>query len=814
MTAPPVRPSPPRRTAPHPTAPGVVAALGLGALGATLSTPTLSAQQGPAPSSAPRPLTVQEVVDFRSLPTDVAPLLSPDGGRMAYVVEGPERTLGRVDELLDPASEAWTELRVVDLERGEIEVVARNAWAPAWAPDGDRLAYLVAEGDDIRLELSTWTGPRREKTRPDAPALWGTWMWTRPRWTPDGRHLVVKALPEGRSTREMLHRARPAPPEGDMESARLHPEASVDLFRSDAAAGGSGGSDANPDRGSDPEPPSSRGLRAWMKSAFGGDLTLIGPESGQVRRLTEGRTPILWRISPDRSSVAFLELEGVRSANVDFRLVTMPLDGGRATVRATRIRQAFGQGLSWSPDGSALAYLSGGDEEGRGLWVVDAADGAPRRVAELRPGQAAEVAPTWTSDGRALLVSAADTLWRIPVRPAGEVPGDPTALTARPGYTLGALITPRTTDHRVPADDGTVLLRVDEAKSGHPGFARVDARTGEITAIHTEPGAFGGASRTDLSSDGSAAVTWYSATRRAPELWCLGSELQRGQQVSRINPGFRPERLGRDRLVEWSMADGRTLQGTLLLPPPQDPSQIPSRPLPLVVSVYGGSSGAAAMGSFDRHRQLLASRGYAVLVPDIPLEVGTPMRDHAEAVLPAVDRLVDLGIADPARIGVTGHSYGGYGTLALLVQSDRFAAAVASAAQGDLVANYGRMASDGSGRMSWSEEGQGRMGGTLWEVPERYRENSPVWRLDQVSTPLLLLHGADDPTVPVWLAEAVFTELRRLHRPVALARYAGEGHWWGDWTRANQIDYWTRLVAWFDRYMGPEPAAPAPGQPL
>ena len=97
------------------------------------------------------------------------------------------------------------------------------------------------------------------------------------------------------------------------------------------------------------------------------------------------------------------------------------------------------------------------------------------------------------------------------------------------------------------------------------------------------------------------------------------------------------------------------------------------------------------------------------------------------------------------------------------------------------------------------------MGGTLWEVPQRYRRNSPILALDRGRTPLLLLHGEDAPTVPVWLAEQAFTGLRRLDQPVALARYAGEGHWFGDWSVPNQIDYWTRVLGWFERYMQPLP---------
>ncbi len=93
------------------------------------------------------------------------------------------------------------------------------------------------------------------------------------------------------------------------------------------------------------------------------------------------------------------------------------------------------------------------------------------------------------------------------------------------------------------------------------------------------------------------------------------------------------------------------------------------------------------------------------------------------------------------------------------------------------------------------------MGGTPWEVRERYIENSPFFFLDRVDAPLLLLHGAEDPNTPVYLTGQLFVGLRRLGRKVVLARYEGEGHWPGSWSVANQIDYWHRLVGWFDQHL-------------
>jgi dipeptidyl aminopeptidase/acylaminoacyl peptidase len=157
---------------------------------------------------------------------------------------------------------------------------------------------------------------------------------------------------------------------------------------------------------------------------------------------------------------------------------------------------------------------------------------------------------------------------------------------------------------------------------------------------------------------------------------------------------------------------------------------------------------------------------------------------------------------DRERIGVTGHSHGGYSALALIAQSPRFKAAVMRAGMGDLIGGYGQLAPDGTNYgLSWAESGQGRMGGSPWEFRERYLENSPIFYLDRVKTPLLIIHGDQDDAVPVFLADEVFTGLRRLGKAVTYARYPGEGHWEGSWSVADQVDALNRQIEWFDRYL-------------
>jgi dipeptidyl aminopeptidase/acylaminoacyl peptidase len=174
------------------------------------------------------------------------------------------------------------------------------------------------------------------------------------------------------------------------------------------------------------------------------------------------------------------------------------------------------------------------------------------------------------------------------------------------------------------------------------------------------------------------------------------------------------------------------------------------------------------------------------------------MRDIAAAELPGNDRLVDLGIVDPDRLGILGHSYGGYSVLALLVQTNRFRAALASAGFADLVSGYRSLWPGGGSTEASIENGQGLMGGSVWQHRERFIENSPFYYLDRVETPVLLVHGTDD-TLPVADSDQTFVALRRLGKTVEYARYEGEGH--AAWSAPNAADLIERMTTWFGEHL-------------
>jgi dipeptidyl aminopeptidase/acylaminoacyl peptidase len=222
--------------------------------------------------------------------------------------------------------------------------------------------------------------------------------------------------------------------------------------------------------------------------------------------------------------------------------------------------------------------------------------------------------------------------------------------------------------------------------------------------------------------------------------------------------------------------------------------------------VYGGILMSGDLNRFGGHErgmpyfnpQLFASRGYAVLMPDAPQNLGTPMLDLAKTVLPGINKVIEMGIADPERLGVMGHSYGGYSTLSLLVQTRRFKAAVDAAGIADLIGFYGEMEKDGTA-FGTTAETTLELGGSPWQVRERYIDNSPFFFLDRIETPLLIIQGAEDRDVAPFLSDQVFVGLRRLGKVVSYAKYPGEPHVPASY--GHQIDIGTRIVDWFDRYL-------------
>ena len=268
------------------------------------------------------------------------------------------------------------------------------------------------------------------------------------------------------------------------------------------------------------------------------------------------------------------------------------------------------------------------------------------------------------------------------------------------------------------------------------------------------------------------------------------------------------------RTIQYQTLDGQQFSGALLLPY----GYTAGHKCPLIVYVYGGSLAptgdwanpykSASRGLIDP--LILAGRGYAVLIPSVPLESmdkpSDPMLDLDKGVKPAIDKVVEMGIADVDRIGLMGHSYGGYSVYSLVTKTQRFKAAVAYAGFTDLLSLYGSF--DPRYRFNdvmnpifgpyLLESQQARMGVPPWKDLDRYLRNSPYVHVDKVTTPLLMIHG-DLDVIPLSQAEQFFIALNRLGKRAKLVRYLGEGHIVE--SPGNTIDMWDHILNWFDEFL-------------
>ena len=291
------------------------------------------------------------------------------------------------------------------------------------------------------------------------------------------------------------------------------------------------------------------------------------------------------------------------------------------------------------------------------------------------------------------------------------------------------------------------------------------------------------------------------------DLWTSGMDLDDLRQVSHVNPQQYKYSWGTAGLVEWTSLDGIALQGMLFKPDGFDPGE----KYPMMVYFYEKMSNGLHQYRFPSTASssisisFYVSRGYLVFVPDIPYKVGYPGESALNAVVPGVTSLVNSGFVDEDKIGVQGHSWGGYQIAYMITESDLFAAAEAGAPVSNMTSAYGgiRWAS-GMSRMFQYEKTQSRIGGSLWETPLRYIDNSPLFQADKINTPVLMLHNDDDGAVPWYQGIEFFVALRRLGKPVWMLNYNGEGH--GLSKYANRRDFAIRMQQYFDHYLKDAPA--------
>ncbi|MEM9597090.1 MAG: prolyl oligopeptidase family serine peptidase [Acidobacteriota bacterium] len=300
-----------------------------------------------------------------------------------------------------------------------------------------------------------------------------------------------------------------------------------------------------------------------------------------------------------------------------------------------------------------------------------------------------------------------------------------------------------------------------------------------------------------------------------PDLWTADLDLKNQRKLTDVNPQIADFAWGTPERVTWSSADGHPLEGILIRPD----GLAEGERCPVFVYYYRFMT--HRLHRFNapvvNHRPsfpVYASHGYCVFLPDIHFEVGRPGHDAVQSLVPGVQKLVDMGVADPERIGLHGHSWSGYQTAYVITQTDIFAAAIAGAPVSNMTSAYGGIRyGSGLARQFQYEQGQSRLGKSLWEARDRYIEASPLFYADRVNTPLLIQFGDEDEAVPWTQGIELYLALRRLDKDVVFLQYRGEPHHLKKY--ANKLDYSIKMKEYFDHYLlgAPAPAWITDGEP-
>ena len=292
--------------------------------------------------------------------------------------------------------------------------------------------------------------------------------------------------------------------------------------------------------------------------------------------------------------------------------------------------------------------------------------------------------------------------------------------------------------------------------------------------------------------------------REFPNLW-VGPSLTQLTKISDANPQQSQYRWADVELVHWRSMDGTELQGLLYKPDGFDPS----RQYPMVVYFYEQLSDnlnnyVVPAGRNVVNPVVYASQGYLVFEPDIAYTNGYPGQSALHSIVPGIESLVARGFVNPKAIGSAGQSWGGYQTAYMITQTNLFKAAMAGAPVANMTSAYGGIRwGSGLARAFQYEKTQSRIGGSIWEYPMRYIENSPLFFADRVQTPLLIMSNDGDGSVPWYQGIELFVALRRFGKEVYLVNYNGDDH--NPRKRANQKDIDMRMLQFFGYHLKGDP---------
>jgi len=384
----------------------------------------------------------------------------------------------------------------------------------------------------------------------------------------------------------------------------------------------------------------------------------------------------------------------------------------------------------------------------------------------------------WRPDGGALLLSSQKGYHLLDART-----GDIQTVLEHQGEESAR---PRFTVQGWSQDGRYVYMGRSERKRWERGLARLDIESRRMETLVADANVYGD---WNVSKDGSRVVFRRSDGDRPDELYAADTRFTDVRKLTDLNPQLADVALTKSELVEYLDVDGSRLYGVLHYPYGYEPG----KKYPLVAEIYE----TFFDNGYNENMQLVTARGWFGFQPSVDLEIGYPGEAWLKGVTTAINTLIERGLVDEKQIGVYGQSYGGYAVNLLVTQTDRFAAAVNVSGKVDIISFLGDSEKITTRNYNAAEEGQDRIGATLWEQPQKYVAHSAVMFADRIKTPLLLLTGEGDWNVPATNEREMYYALRRLGKEVVWVNYMRGGHGAG---RASTVedfhDHWKRLLDW------------------
>lgn len=403
---------------------------------------------------------------------------------------------------------------------------------------------------------------------------------------------------------------------------------------------------------------------------------------------------------------------------------------------------------------------------------------------------------TWTANDKNFLVYDRYDIWKID--PRGMVAPKRLTNGREKGWQYRYIRLDREKWH--VEENERMLLKVFDEETRESGYAWLDNTTGNLTSPTMTKHYHG--RRVVKAKNSDKLLFTQEDFRTFPDLQYSNLNFDNPKKISDANPQQHQFHWGTMEPYTWTSLDGQSLDGLLVKPDNFDPN----KKYPLIVNFYERSSdGLYRHRAPFPHRSTInysfyVSKGYVIFNPDIPYKIGYPGESCYNAVMSGVTALLKEGFVDKERIGVQGHSWGGYQIAHLLTKTDIFKCAESGAPVVNMFSAYGGIRwGSGMSRMFQYEKTQSRIGGTIWEYPLRYIENSPIFEMDKTNTPVLILHNDKDGAVPWYQGIEYFVALRRLNKPAWLLNYNGEPHW--PVKLENRKDFNIRMQQYFDYYL-------------